>query len=239
MDDNTAREGTCVNTQAERGPGFLPPFSNTGVESERVGLSWVGGTIQSDDGERVGWDLTRRLNGPSTLTGSTAHYRAGARADDWSWSVMWGGMGGAAGTVYTTLRQSYLERVGMDGLTLARELMRDGYLTCSRVDLAGDDVRGVGPRPREYFERRGEAWTRTQRGRWQYTEQGSGCQTLYVGSRSSDRMLRLYDHAPSVLRHELELKGIVASGVGLALGAGASVAGLWASEYLHLVRWAA
>lgn len=220
-------------------PAVLPPFSNTGVESGDVGLSWLGGTIRSDDGEGVGWGLTRRLGGPSTLTGSTVHYRAGVRADDWSWSVMWGGMGGAVGTVYATIRQSYLERVGSDGLALARDLLRDGYLASSRVDLAGDDLRGSGPRPRWYFDRRAEAWTRTQRGRWQFTEQGSGSQTLYVGSRSSDRMLRLYDHAPSVLRHELELKGVVAAGVGVALGSGASVADLWAAEYGRLVRWAA
>ena len=221
----------------ESNVALLPPFGNTGVEPVNVTVAWLAGTAviwdAEDHGAAIGWDLWRKIGGSSILAGSNRHYDHGVRADDWGWQVMWAGRGGATGTVYCEIRQTRLEAA--DGLALARQLISAG-IRASRLDLAGDDLRPDAPRPRTYFDARQTAWTRTHRDRWVFREDGTGRQTVNVGSGASERQARIYDHAPGVLRHELELRGDVARSTAAALAVAAPAA-LWAAEYGRLVRW--
>lgn len=221
---------------AERGIGLLPPVGNTGVEPEAVSLAWLAGTIRSDDDVGLGWELIRKLGDDARQGGQHGYYGHTVHAADGGWQVGWSGHGGAAGTTYVELRQAWLEGQGPQAPTLALELLSRG-LRLSRADLAGDDVSRSSRRPREFFDARQVASTRTDRAGWKFTEDGLGRQTLNVGSRTSERCMRLYDHAPGCLRHELELKGATAAALGAALLTGAPVSDLWAEQYARLVRW--
>lgn len=228
---NASRSG-----QAEHGFGVLPPFGNTGVEPGSVSLAWLAGTIRSEDDAGLGWELVRSLADDGRLGGQSGYYGHSVHGADGSWGVAWSGHGGASGTTYVELRQRFLERHGPEAGHLAFELLCRG-LRSSRVDLAGDDLRATARRPREFFDVRSTASTRTDRARWKFTEDGLGRQTLNVGSRASERCMRLYDHAPGCLRHELELKGATAAALGADLAAGASLSDLWARQYAKLVCW--
>jgi DNA relaxase NicK len=169
-------------------------------------------------------------SGGSTLTHGNRHYSSGVRADDWSWQVLWSGQGGSRGTVYVETRQTLTERTPEIALTLLGLGVRP-----SRIDLACD-VGGDSWHPSDLFALRDEAWTRTRRGGWTLTLRGDGGATLYVGSRSSDRFLRVYVKG-AIVRHELELKGAVAAAVGASLEKRTQLGHLWAAEYAKLVRW--
>lgn len=214
---------------------FLPPLGPTGVETAKVRLGWFAGTAASDDPVALGWDLFHQLNASgSVLSPGNRHYSAGVRATDWSWQVLWGGRGDAAGTVYAEIRQGVWDGLGEAGwTTLAGKVLP--RLRCSRVDLAGDVDRPCAS-PSTLFDRRAQAWTRTHRGGWELTVRGDGGEKLTVGSRSSDRYLRIYVKGTCV-RHELELKGAVGRTVSDRVVAGASLAALWAGEYDRVVRW--
>jgi hypothetical protein len=218
----------------------LPPLGPTGVEPGLDRLGWLAGTLQVWDGGESdrdrGWALVRLLPGPSTLDHRNRHYGTGVRADDWSWAVMWAGLGSAAGTVYAEVRQGHLDRLGPDeGLALAVDLASRG-LRPSRVDLAHDCDDSTARTPARLFALRASAWTRTHRGGWELSVRGDGGEKLTVGSRSSERYCRVYLR-PGVVRHELELKGATAAATIAALSAGCTIGDAWATEYGRLVRW--
>jgi len=199
-----------------------------------VSVSWLTLTLRADREDEVVWPLLRRLGGHSQSLRETPHYGRGVGADDRSWSVYWAGRGSNVGTVLTTVRQTRLEQP--DGQPLAFALAGAGWRG-RRVDLAGDEDCATAPRPRWYFDARTLATTRTDRGKWIFLEDGVGRQTLNAGSRTSERFLRLYDHAPGVLRHEIELKDGAAERVAAALGAGVAAGSLWAAEYGRMIQW--
>jgi hypothetical protein len=237
--------------------GVLPPESNTGVEPVTVAVDWWHGTralsvadlTREDlpgagvpDLERLlGHGLARCLGsvtgsrGSHTL-GPTGHYQSGVAADDGGWSVKWDGSGGARRTALLTVTGAGWSSIPPEGHPAALGALQG--LTegrTSRLDLAGDAAAGA-RHPRWYFDRRVAARTRTRRGAWTLTERGDGGETLYVGSRTSERFLRIY-RRPGAIRHELELKGDLARLVAAAAAAGTPLAALWSAEYARLVVW--
>jgi hypothetical protein len=213
--------------------GLLPPVGNTGVEgSPRV--SWLSGSIRGPDGPPIGptfWDQHLRTHGEDWLQSGAKHYAKGFRTRDWSIGVYWDGQGDARGTVYVEVRQGALERMPEpDALTIA------STIRTRRLDLAQDDDRGI-LRPPELYDAVREATTRTHRAGWRLESTSYGDRTtLYVGSRSSERYLRVYDRPP-VVRHELELKAELAGAVSAAWVAGAPLDGLYWAQYVRLVAW--
>jgi len=202
-----------------------------------VSLSWLAGTTHHDDDRALGLRLSESLRpwctGTSQESRGSRHYSKGHRADDWSWSVMWGGLGGASGTVYVEVRQSVWE-CGAP-LTLALGLL--SILRPSRVDLAAD-VLGPGfAVPSALFRALPAAETRTHRASWVLTVDGCGGEKLTVGARSSERYLRVYVKGANWVRHELELKGANAGAAADALRAGAAPAAIFSAEYGRVVRW--
>jgi DNA relaxase NicK len=162
------------------------------------------------------------------------HYSTGHRADDWSAVVLWGGLGGAAGTVYVEVRQSLWE--GGCPPDLAPWLLERG-LRPSRVDLAAD-VRGAGwPGPSTLYRYLPAAETRTHRRTWELTLDWDGGEKLTVGARSSERYLRVYVKGDQWVRHELELKQAAALRAADTLAVGGPLGPLFGSEYARLIRW--
>lgn len=215
--------------------GVLPPLGPTGVEPEIVSLGWFAGTAAPDDPPATGWGIVRGLVGPSTLSPGNRHYSAGVRADDWSWQVLWAGRGGAAGTVYVEVRQGVWEALPPDGAAdLAGRLLT--AVRCSRLDLAGDVLLPCAL-PSDLFAARDRARTRTHRGGWELMVRGDGGQKLTVGSRTSERYLRVYVKDVRV-RHELELKGATGRAACAAILSGDSLRAVWGAEYSRLVEWA-
>jgi hypothetical protein len=160
-------------------------------------------------------------------------------ADDWSYAVYWRGLGGAAGGVFLEVRQVAWEGLGAQWRPLALALLVREGLRARRIDLALDDW-GVRCRPGELFSARAEARTRTHRDGWELTVRGSGETKLTVGSRASERYLRVYDKPVGKVwrvRHEVELKGDAATAAGGWIGGGLGLRELWAREVSRLVAW--
>jgi hypothetical protein len=216
--------------------GLLPPFGNTGVETgHHAHVAWLHGSARAENDRAEGHRIAALLRRPeigSTLTGNSRHYQTGVRADDWSWLVQWGGLGDARGTVYAEVRQSVWESAA-DPAHLLRTLC--AAIRPSRLDLASDV--DDGDRPATLFLRRDRAWTRTRRGSWTLLQRGDGGETLNVGSRTSDRFLRIYVKGPQTIRHEIELKGTTARQAATALVAGGPVFDVFTAEYGRIVRW--
>lgn len=216
---------------------FLPPLGPTGVETCPVNVAWVAGTAQAwDRDSSLGWELSEPLRamGGSALEGrGNRHYSKGVRADDWRWVVLWGGQGGAAGTVYVEVRQSVWE--GGAPLSLATWLL--SRVRASRIDLAADLIGMRAARPSALFDRRESAWSRTERRGWELTLRGDGGEKLTVGARSSQRYLRVYVKGDDWIRHELEAKGNVARAIAGALQGGRSPRDVFGDEYGRIVRW--
>lgn len=223
--------------------GLLPPISNTGVEPLlTVNVGWLGGTYGA--GSEVPappdpWQAVRLLQslwpGGSTQHRGTTWYSKGVRHDAGLWVVLYEGVGTARGTVAVTVRQDATE----GNLRAVLAVLGSG-LRPSRLDLSAD-ASGTSPRPRAYFDARNEARTRTRRAGWVYREDGAGLASLTVGSRSSERYLRVYDKPTAAgqrrVRHELELKGDLAVAIARTLADGAEPAAAWATEYGRLVVW--
>lgn len=225
-----------------------PSNSNTRVDRTMATVSWFSASrpavMWEGDAPSDQWDLFRLVrtvyDGPMELYRGDRHYAKGVVACDGQVQVRWEGLGGASGTQQVTVRQTILDNLGPDaGYAFVLALLRAG-LRPSRVDLAAD-TRSARTRPRDLFQRRYHASTRTDRAGWQLREDGTGRQTLYVGRRASDRFGRIYDHAMPdgsvVFREELETKGHLARRVGEGLLAGAQPDVIWAAEYARLVVW--
>lgn len=216
---------------------FLPPIGNTGVETGPAHLSWLQGTHRPEDEQAYAWGQVQTLQGltgvGTTLDGGDRHWSKGVRADDWSWLVRWGGLApDNRGLVYVETRQSVWESATDPAALLA---LLSSTVRASRLDIASDV--DVGDRPAALFLRRDAAWTRTRRGSWTLIQRGDGGETLTIGSRTSDRYLRIYVKRGDLIRHELELKRTAATAAADALVAGGAVAPVFRAEYGRIVRW--
>jgi hypothetical protein len=200
-----------------------------------VTVGWIGGTMRVVDPPTLGFDLARRLiPGGGMLAPGNRHYRSGVRAWDWSAQVLWGGSGSNADTVYVEVRQSAIEDRDDDGAPLVVSLVNAG-LRLSRLDLAGDAGAGS-RRPSLFYGMCRAATTRTHRDGWELRQRPDGDERLTIGSRASERYLRIYVKG-DVVRHELEMKGKLAAATGAAVHAGQALGPLWEAEYGRLVRW--
>lgn len=230
---------------SERSTLLLPPYSSTGVEQE-ASPGWFAGSVMADgDGEEVARELVRSLlrflPGVHLSSGRTPQYYASSLASPaGTWAVFYGGRGGAAGTVMVQVRQSAFESVSAEvGLALLAWLCAN--VRGSRFDVAWDDYAGL-VSPAELYNGQAGASGRARlmvlRSET-YSGALTGC-TLTVGSRHSERFLRVYLKSrggrPSV-RWEVELKGGAAVDAAERVLSGVSVAELWRVEAPRGVRW--
>lgn len=215
----------------------LPPVGNTGVKGAEV--SWLSGSVRSGDPAAEGtrlWSHILRPLAEDWVQSGAKHYGKGFRARDWSVGVYWDGQGDAKGTAYVEVRQSACSRLPSGDLSDLLSAIRS-----RRLDLARDDpYQRV--RPRDLFHGAREARSRTHKSRWRLDMTNFGAETtLYVGARTSDGYLRVYDKRLSEstwgVRHELEIKGDRALDAASFLVMGWPVDRLYASEYVRVVSW--
>lgn len=200
-----------------------PPESETGVEmTGDVGIGWARGSIRGLEPDVVIGALAPFLGSSTPRGGGTRWYQASATLDDRRAMVAWDGQGSAAGTVLVDVTQQAFDGLGFErGLALLRTLHGLGWRP-SRLDVWADDREGLAD-PSDVLAalEAGQVVTHAQGHEWRSNSQGGA--TAYVGSRSSERFLRVYRTGPvhgyAGTRWELELKGEAARGaLGLLLG---------------------
>lgn len=228
-------DASSLHEDASR--SVLPPVGITGVEPVAE-VSWLYATNGWDGdpaaaakgfwGERL-----RPMLGGSWQQSGARHYGKGFRLDDWSAGVYWEGQGDASHTWALEVRQAALARLTPDDRL---SLLAAGRPR--RLDLARDDPY-VRCRPRDLYEAGAVARSRTHRGNWRLEFNGIGgaLTGLYVGSRASEALLRVYDKPGFGVRHELELKGSRAEEAGALLRQGWAVDALYGSAYRRLVMF--
>lgn len=189
---------------------LAPPSSETGVQTTptlSIGLGWLRGTLRSDpDGVLA---LLASVWGEATpRDGGTRWYRRTWGLDDGRVMVAADGVGQAAGTVMVDIRQSALDGLGWAaGVQLLRDLL-DAGVRLSRLDLYCDD-RGVSAHPSDVWAavRAGDVVTHADLTKSTRHEGMDGSETVYIGRRESERMLRVYrkpDDLGDRVRWELE-----------------------------------
>ena len=224
---------------------LLPTFSHTWVEPSAVTVGWFAGTRQvwavgegPADERQAAWELFAQVRdaapGESSMLARSTYYRQGFSMDDGSCSVLYDGIGRAAGSVLLSARQALFERLGSEAWALVVALAPG--LHVSRLDLAADAEGSSTLRPSALYGLLPAARSRSQRVHQVLTVDRGGGEKLTLGSRSSERYLRVYVKDQRV-RHELELKqGAARAAMGRLL-TGASLAGVWAQEYVRVVEW--
>lgn len=227
----------------ERSTQLLPPFSDTGVETRAVPGWFAGSAVADGDDESLASGLVESLRRflPGVVIRSrngSRHYAFTLARADGSFAVLYGGLGGASGSVMVQVRQSAFEGLSPDG---GAGLLAwcCANLRPSRLDVALDDG-AARVAPGDLYDGRLDAVSRTHRGGWEWRQNGAGGSTLYVGSRQSERYLRVYVKAAggrAWVRHEVELKGSVALGAAESVLAGQSLVSLWAAEAGRIARW--
>lgn len=192
---------------------FLPPGKKV-VSMLKFAVDWIAVTVKGNDNARQMHDLcvqasdrefrqTRPFNGYT----DAIENRLGAVI---SWSMRRADMGQHveySGTVLGLYRASET-----NPLDIVRWHVSEGH-TFTRLDVA-IDVIDTELSPRKLYEQlqSGKAQTKGGRG-YKMWEKHDGGQTLYIGSRTSNIFLRIYDkgaelHTDDVwVRVELELKG--------------------------------
>jgi len=225
--------------------GVLPTRSHTWVEPSSVAYGWLAGTRQvwadggGQESERAtAWELFSTLRDaialPSNMTARATYYRRGFAFDDGTAAVFWDGIGRAAGGVMLTVRQTAFERLGDVGSAELVGRLVPG-LHVSRLDLAAD-ADSDAQTPDALYAMLPTARSRSRAEHRVLTVDWAGGQKLTVGSRSSERYLRVYVKG-AVVRHELELKQGAAGAAMERLRAGAELVTVWRDEYGRLVRW--
>lgn len=219
----------------------LPPISHTGVEPSQVTLGWWAGTRQVWDGESdqsLAWAVFSGLGdivpGGSNLNSRSQWYQRSFARDDAAATVYYGGIGDARGTVMLSIRQSWFEQGPEDPVDALRLLLANWRT--SRVDLAADVTHPDRLTPATLYDRLPAARSRSRPANRVLTCDWSGGQKLTLGSRSSDRYVRVYAKGERV-RHEIELKRAPATEAWSALLAGASPRAVWAEQYGRVVEW--
>jgi hypothetical protein len=168
------------------------------------------------------------------MLGRSTYYRAGFAFDDGQASVLYDGLGRAAGGVLVSLRQTLFERLGPSASLDLVARLAPGLHT-SRLDLAADAAADT-CRPTDLFAMLPAARSRSRREHRVLTVDGAGGEKLTIGSRSSERYLRVYVKGERI-RHEVELKQAAARAALGRVLRGEALANVWASEYGRLVQW--
>jgi hypothetical protein len=124
--------------------------------------------------------------------------------------IAWDGQAQAAGTVLVDITQQALDGLGFArSLDLLRSLTAAGFRP-SRLDLWADDREGLAD-PLDVWTalEGGQAVTHAHGHEWRQNSAGGA--TAYIGSRTSERFLRVYRtlpiHGYDGTRWELEIKG--------------------------------
>jgi hypothetical protein len=190
----------------------LPPCTDRGVERITVRPDWLDVTFRPEvDADHLGVAhelLQRYAPGPSTVGRGRGFYDHLLHSDDTGASVAYGGRADATGTVLLNLPGKYWGSQGdPDGLVRAL-YERDGHV--ARFDLAadytGDGVPTVGDLSAAIVRRE---WATRLRSAYEGRDLISGTRTVYLGSKSSDRRVRIYD-ARGPVRVEVQCRNEVA-----------------------------
>lgn len=199
--------------QREHWGEALPPFSNTGVteRSEHstttwAGIHWFAGTARTLRPAEVCAVVAEHLEAsvnPRKAGGYGYHHSAGIGKASVYWSV-------GRADVFVVLPGEVCEQLALPGLVaLATEL---DLVPSSRLDVAWDNCPFTPRQVARAFEA-GDVVTRIKRslsetGRVHGLETRSNAEgdTTYLGSRSSERFVRVYDRRGAT-RFEMELKG--------------------------------
>ena len=184
-------------------------------------------------GHRMAEALAEYLPG-DLWPASTRHHGAGLRGD--GFEVFWQGLGSASGLVYVQVRGEAFDSLSeAEALELLR--MANGWrLAATRFDLCRD-VLGLSVAGLRDAVVRGGVVSRAHS--IDYTEglRGANGRTLTIGSRSSDRYVRIYDRRGPT-RIEVQLgRGMAAAAVERVLASG-SFDGEWRAQVTSAVRFA-
>lgn len=226
--------------------GVLPTRSHTWVEPSSVTLGWLAGTRQvwqstegPADERAAAWDAFARIRDrypqPNNMNARTTYYRRGFAMDDGCAAVLYDGIGRAAGGVMVTLRQGLFEQLGPESSwALVVELLPGMHV--SRLDLAADASGSDCLSPAVLFGLLPAARSRSRLDNRVLTVDAAGGEKLTIGSRASERYLRVYVKGDRI-RHEVELKQATAGAAMVRLAAGEPIPKVWAEEYGRIVAW--
>lgn len=163
-----------------------------------MGVHWFSGTVRGL-APRAVLDVVSAFLGLPIMDRPRGGYGYGSSAGVGGASVYWSP---GRGDVFVVLPGEVCESLGVPALVaLATELDLD---PSSRLDLAWD-VHGVAVAQVADAWRGGDVVTRAHRDSWQDHQSADG-RTFYMGSRTSGRMVRVYDRRGPT-RFEMEWKG--------------------------------
>lgn len=177
--------------------GELPPLTNRGVTVAWMGVHWFAGTVRGAAAQAVLNVVSEHLALPIAER-PRGGYGYGSSAGVGGASVYWSE---GRPDVFVVLPGEVCEELGVPGVVaLATELNLE---PSSRLDLAWD-VGGVTVSQTAAAWHAGDVVTRAHRDSWKLTQSAEG-QTFYIGSRTSGRMVRVYDRRGPT-RFEMEWK---------------------------------
>lgn len=183
---------------ADSGAGVLPPPTNRGVTVTWNGIHWFAGTACGLAASAVLDVLSAHL-GAAVVKRERGGYGYGSSASVGGASVYWSP---GRADVFVVLPGEVCEGLGVPALVaLATDLDLE---PSSRLDVAWD-VEGVTVGQVADAWHAGNVVTRAHRDSWRHDRNAEG-ETFYMGSRSSGRMVRVYDRRGPT-RFEMEWKG--------------------------------
>jgi len=176
------------------------------------------------------------LPGGSNMNARSQWYGRAFARDDNAATVYYEGVGRARGSVMLSIRQSWFEQLPGDPVPSIAPMLTGWHV--SRVDLAADTPADTALPPAELYARLPTARSRSRSAHRVLTMAWDGAQKLTIGSRASERYVRVYIKGDRI-RHELEMKGVAAGDAWAALAGGATPARVWTAEYGRVVQWRA
>lgn len=201
----------CVSSEGQE-PRSLDaaastPASNTGVTVAWMGVHWFAGTLRGQSADAVAAQVGESVGVlPVALERGGYGYPCSYAVE--SARVYWGP---GRSDVFVSLSGDFCERLGVVGLVALATLL--DLEPTSRLDVAWD-CSGVTPGAFESAFTAGNVVTRIHReyveetGRWKGIDLRSNWEgdTVYLGSRHSERFVRVYDRRGPT-RLEMEWKG--------------------------------
>jgi hypothetical protein len=210
----------------------LPPCSNTGVERVICRPDWLDVSLRIPGGEdhelKAAHELLQSFApGPSTVGRGRGFYERLLSSDDASASVAYSGHADAKGTVLLTLPGAWWATAPDPEETARAIYGRDGHV--ARLDLAADydgpDVPPVAAIADAIARRE---WVTRLRSAYEGRDLMTGKRTVYLGSKASERRMRVYDLRGPV-RVEIQTRNDVAAQLLESVAASGSVAALRAT----------
>lgn len=182
-----------------------------------ITLDWLAGTVKEQNNETAGFMLWLGMDNDCERLAATNGYAEAARTPYGaivSWNTNRSDMGTHVVLSGSTLR-TIQERTGIGPQEMLRRMCNAGF-NISRLDLAKDLVNVPIDYGAIWRDIQQKAYTGTAR-TFNRIEGATDGVTIYIGSRTSERFLRLYDKAAQTgekdtpwARLELECKGMSA-----------------------------